>query len=198
MASFIEDYDADRYGMSFALVADGLSNPTWLQSNSYAPREGQEPVDDPEMPGEIGYMFTHGTNPMPGLIYNDVVLAITSPEEYVLPKATIGEEVTASTEFDITSLHNTAGEQVVEDFSKVRCVAIVVDLTTNRPVNCISSPYLSSVPNSISKIETDSNPIFTEWYDLQGRKLSAPVNNAFIIEVRHFENGKIRCKKVRY
>ncbi|MDE5773885.1 MAG: hypothetical protein K2H86_05460, partial [Muribaculaceae bacterium] len=75
--AFIKDYATGSYGVSFVLVADGLSNPTWLQSNSYAPRKGQEPVDDPQMPGKLGSMFTHGSNPMSGLIYNDVVLSIT-------------------------------------------------------------------------------------------------------------------------
>ncbi|MCM1318946.1 MAG: hypothetical protein NC217_01020 [Muribaculaceae bacterium] len=100
--SFTSDYNDVEYGISAVLVADGMSKSTWHQKNALV---GQ--YDDPTMPGHWGELFTHGTNPMDDLVFNDVVLCsndLQGDTESIPANIVAGEEYTYTTSFDLSHM----------------------------------------------------------------------------------------------
>ncbi len=127
-----------------------MSDPKLAQSNAYAPAEGEEPKDYPEMPGELGRIFTHGPKSVYGLTFNDVVLALPQPFGYtgsVPAEIEAGETYRHSCIINVDDIVNVYGDPVVQDRTKLRVVAAMIDRKTNRAVNCSSSGYadMSSV-----------------------------------------------------
>ena len=68
---FIRDIADSPYLVTFALVADGLSNPTWAQYNAYA----MEGTDTDGLTGKWWDLFVNTKQNVFGLVFDDVVLS---------------------------------------------------------------------------------------------------------------------------
>lgn len=197
---FIESIERAGYAIAYALVEDGLSNPKWLQTNYYAPAEGEEPKDSPDMPGELGKLFTHGTNPVAGLIYNDVVIALPKAEGFPgsIPSDILaGEEITHSYTFNLNDVTDRNGSHdIIQDPGMLRVVGIIMDTRTGHAVNSNSSLSMSESAGTdgINPIE-EVVPVSTVCYDLQGHRVSDSYKG-LILKVEIFSNGSVRTKKI--
>lgn len=193
---FVEDDSKADYGISYILVIDGLTNPEWSQYNAYAPKSGEEPVDSPDMPGELGQMFTHGPQHVFGLTYNDVALSIKYMDGFpgsVPTQIIANEKLTHNCVFDLKDIEN---QDLLQDKNKLRVIAILIDHKKGRPVNCNTSSYPDGTGNSINELIERSDILSTEWFDVHGIKYQNPkVGSGLMIRVDRLSNGETRTAK---
>lgn len=194
---FLSDQTNADYGISYVLVIDRLSDPSWKQSNYYAPAEGAEPQDNPDMPGDWGYLFTHGTNPMTGLEFNDVALASSGSDgmQGSIPTAiTAGEEYSHVYTFDLTSLSEKATALINQHPALMRVIGIIMDRKTGRAVNCVSSLNLNG-ENGVDEAGMEHAEIVeTIYFDLQGRRVARPERGIYI-KADVYSDGSCRTSK---
>lgn len=194
---FLSDQTNADYGVSYVLVIDRLSDPSWKQSNYYAPAEGAEPQDNPDMPGDWGYLFTHGTNPMTGLEFNDVALASSGSDgmQGSIPTAiTAGEEYSHVYTFDIASLSGETTALINQHPDLMRVVGIIIDRKTGRAVNCVSSLNLNGESGVAEAGVEQAEVVETMYYDLQGRRVARPERGIYI-KADVYSDGSCRTSK---
>lgn len=196
---FINDIKENPYLLSFALLADGMGNPTWGQSNGYS---DFEPTGI--YAGPYWDLFIGKGSPVFGLTYNDVVV-------YYPDKSGIAESLPASIEADTwyeytfevetANVLTLAGSNNIEDFNKTRVIAMVVNGKNGKPLNCISSIYPNgekpepepTIVNALDDQETEI--IATTYYDMQGRRISENAKG-IIICCEQMSDGTTRAKKI--
>lgn len=194
---FIEDYGNADFAICYTLLEDGMSDPTWGQSNAYGIEEGEEPKDTPDMPGELGEIFTHGPKMVYGLVYNDVVLAQPQPFGYpgsVPAQIVAGESYSHSCIINVDDIRNIRGANPVQDKSKLRIVASIIDKKTGHAVNCNSSSYLTS-DSGIDELISSGEIINVKYYDLQGRLVNS-LSKGVYVKVETYSDGSRKSCKV--
>lgn len=189
-ARFLRDIDDCRYVWSVALLADGLSNPKWAQSNAYADYEATG-----EYTGPFWDLFIGKEDRVTGLTFNDIVvwypeikgIAGSMPETV---KA--GEYYEYETLIPVDEVVNLEGEHIVSDFGKVRAVGIVLDKVGGIPVNCASSTYVggSGMADAVA-----AEVVAREYYSLQGLRVERPGKGIYIL-VETLSDGTRLSRKV--
>ncbi len=191
---FAYDYSDARFGVSYILIEDGMSNPTWGQSNYLSGHVGLYEGKDAEL-------FTNGGSTVYGLVFNDVVIAQSgvAPEEGSIPSAfKAGEELEHSYTFDVSDVKNSYGSDVIINKDNLRVIAVIINKSTGNVVNSNSSNYVdgseyaSIIPVSVGEATVTS----TVYYDLQGRRIENPSAGVFI-KADVLSNGKVRTSKVK-
>ncbi len=196
---FINDIPENPYLLSFALLADGMGNPTWGQSNAYA---DYEPTG--VYAGPYWNLFVGQPSTVFGLTYNDVVV-------YYPDKQGIAESLPASIEaekwyeytFEVetANVRTIAGSNNIEDFNKTRVIAMVVNGKNGKPLNCISSIYPNGEkpepePVAVGSLDAEGvHVIATTYYDLQGRRISESTKGLNIC-CEKLSDGSVRSKKI--
>lgn len=191
---FIDDSGRNRYAISYVLVADGLSDSTWQQSNYFS---GHEQTD--EMPGHWGRLFCEGPDHITGLIFNDVVLMQLQPEGYdgsVPETYTAGQELKHSVTLKLADI-NSGDLSIVQDKNNLRVVAILLDKSTGRPVNSCTSPYTDGHSNESGLTDVSQQPCHVQWYDLQGHPHANP-QQGLNIRVSRYPDGRTVAEKILY
>lgn len=186
---FIKDFDTHGYKLSFAVVADGLSNEKWIQSNYYG---DEEPVGIYAEP--FWDLFVGQPDHLIGLEFNDIVVHYEDiqgiPES--LPESLVaGETYEYTYEVNTSEVVNLAGNCIVNDFGKVRVVGIV--LNNGVPSNCVSSGY-ADTKESVAAMP-DMVPTVTVWSDMQGRRIANPSKGMFI-RTYIFTDGSVKSEKI--
>lgn len=194
----LNDLNNVDYALSYYLVADGLENPDWEQSNYYA---GE---NDPAFVGNPYYeIFNQGGEKIKDLEYNDVV--VKAPDFYgvdgSLPANFVADEVYShSYSFDISSFPNYMNEEIPVNIEKVRCIAVVVDTATGQVLNSCSSTYLdgTSRPVGIVSVETidaeEAQVSGSEYYTIDGRRLQTP--SGICIRVDRLTDNSRKATKI--
>lgn len=192
--TFVHDQDNSNFAVSYALVADGLSDPEWTQRNEYWGDEGiglETPYWD---------LFTKGTAGVKGLEYNDIVVYFPDPRgiEGSLP-STIKAEVPCKhySTLDLSMAINKDRKQIW-DKDKLRVIAVLCDPKSRLGFNAVSSAYSADFPVGldVKEVMTEESPVVAiRYFDFQGRELSTrPVNMPFItLSIR--ENGTVTSAK---
>ena len=192
-ASFIHSLEEAGYTLSVALIADGLSNEKWLQHNAFATNR-----DEFGCEGPFWDLFVDTEQWIAGLVYNDVVVYYRDVKgiEGSLPSTIeAGEEYGYTFTIPVADVVNIKGECVVKDFDKTRVVAMIL-AKNGRVVDACSSSYLDGEPfTGIETVaESAGEPVATEYYTLQGQRLSAPCRG-IVIRVDRYGDGSIRASK---
>lgn len=178
-----------RLSWGFMLLADGLSNPRWAQSNYYA--------GDPKMDLEEMEMFTSGESMMYGLEYNDVILASTDTGNagFVIDEAVERDsEYWLKHKFDVSGIVNTDGERLEFDPTRLRAVAVVVDTETGKVLNSIWSKVTDG--SSVSSVHSD-RVSSVEYFDMQGVRVGAQADGPLVKVVRYGDGGVAVEKIIR-
>ncbi|MDE5849266.1 MAG: hypothetical protein K2H38_03915 [Muribaculaceae bacterium] len=190
---FIHDIDDSPYLVTFALVADGLSNPKWAQYNAYS-------FDDTDVSGLTGKwwdLFVHANRYVFGLVFDDVVLSF--PDAKGIPESLPsnikqGEIYENTFSVNIDDIHNLAGLDVVNDFGFARVVAVIVDSKTGAVINCASSDYPSQ--SGVKELsDSEATAIRCEFYDLTGCRVFNP-GNGILLKIERLSDGSVRTSKV--
>lgn len=175
-ARFIENDDDAHYRLSFCVVADGLSNPKWAQSNSYA---DHEPVG--QYTGKYWDLFIGKGSPVKGLVYDDI--AVLYPDQEGI-KGSLPANISSGEWYEYTfsfkpgDIVNENGEKIIEDYNKLRVIAIINDAEDKNVVNSASSLYPDGT-GSVDGIDATSQsaPVY---YNLNGMRMKEPAHGVFI------------------
>ena len=139
--TFAKDVENAGYRLAFALVADGLKNDKWAQSNYYAGDDEGDGVDSP-----LWDVFLTGGKTVKGLTFNDVVVYMKEVDgiEGSVP-ATIkaGEAMKYEYRVPMADVKNLKGHYFINEGASVHAVAILLDAETGYAVNCNKSVNLA-------------------------------------------------------
>lgn len=192
-ARFVRDIKDAGYKLSIALVADGLKNEAWGQSNYY---RGKDP-DGVESP--LWDLFINGQSKVYGLTFNDVVAYYKDVDgiEGSLPAEIVaGDTYTYDYSINVADVVNLKGEQFINPEATVKAVAVIID-ANGRPVNCNKSNGIAWDPSGVDTIASGANAVATGYYDLQGRRVANPDKGIFIKVVK-LDNGEtVRTRVAR-
>ena len=191
--NFATDFADANYRIGYLVVEDGMSSSLWYQRNYFSTQPGQAGT------GPIWDIFRGKDEWIPGLTFNDVVVI---PTDYEGISGSLPKSVQTNTPYSHTHTFDTrsaislmTGSNLIQDKTKLRVIAYLYDAKTRRIVNSNSSAY-APVPAGISQIGTDAAEVVsTEWYDLQGRRVSAPSEGLYI-RLDRLSDGSSRRTKV--
>lgn len=169
--------DGDRYKVEFVLVADDLhgEGESWLQKNYY------EPTDKAELKFDEAEPFVQGLQKVPGIHFDDVVVATTRLNDGLVSlPATIHEDepVVIEGSFDFEAV------KVRQNASKMRVAALLIDSTTGIIANAAKAQVSGAEKTGIETV--NANRLQDEpkaYYDLQGRRLNSPRQGLNIIRL---------------
>lgn len=193
------DIDNDRYELAFVLVQDGMHNTLWGQNNYYS---GRDDLRDGVMDD-----FIDDNSVLYDLEYNGVVIAWSGRGsiEGSLPEKLEGEvAATYDYTFDLTqclsTYTNTKGQSLIQDRTKLKGVAMVIDKTTGFVVNANQVYVGSSTVTSIDGPATSTADVVshTRFYDLQGRPVVTPQPGSMLIKAETLRSGEVRTRKMVY
>lgn len=197
---FADDIDGSQYRISYVVLADGLtsiinledmSKSIFLNQSNYFSSETEAPDDYPLWDMIIGQPKT-----LPNLTFNDIAVAYKDQQGLALFPDDVkgGREYVNDYTYDYASILNTQGFTMVTDPGKLHCVAIITD-ADGRYVNCNRSEQVGTLGvESVSADSSRADVVATEWYDLQGRKVTRPAAGLYI-RVDRLSDGTARTGK---
>ena len=171
--TFPYDVKDGTFALEYILTADGLTNEKWGQSNYYAN-------------GGAGYpkymdAFSNSTeSTVYGLVYNDVAVQMSQIGgiEGSIPATVAADQAVAHNyTFSLADAVNTAGASVIQDASKLKVVALLVNTATGEVVNANVAKVGNSTGITISEMSQKSAGTY---FDLQGRRVVKPVKGLYI------------------
>jgi hypothetical protein len=191
---FVKDFDTHNYELAFALVADGLQNPTWLQSNYYAGANKGDGVES-----DLWDLFLKGGSKVPGLVFNDVVayfkdirgIAGSLPE-----KIEAGEEYTFEYRIPMDQVLTIRDKEFLNNGCSLHMVAIVLDTQSGYSVNCNKSNSLTYTTSGVEGVEMDDAEVVSTVYtNLQGVRVANPSAGVYLKTVT-LSDGTTRTEKI--
>lgn len=147
---FIENIAGVNFKIAHILIADGLSNPSWLQNNAFANSF------DKSLTGKWWDLFTKGSGYVSGLTFNMVAVYSdgTLGKGGIIPENVMaGEPIVYSSTIETSEVVNERGMAFVAEsgsFEKVRMVSVLIDGNTGEVVNSNVSNYVKGA--------TEENP----------------------------------------
>lgn len=187
---YMTDVDVD---IEYILLADGLSNPTWLQRNSYYSKSPDQ-FSIPEMKafckgGE------YGQNIVKGLVFDDVAIGTTGRKPLVDSSEIVKDEpIESSCQFVLADAVSGKGFELGTMAEEFRVVAIVIDRADGSVLNCIATEPIAN-NSSVLSHRTDSAVVATEWYEMQGNRISKQPSGC-CIRVDRMQDGTVKATKV--
>lgn len=186
---FVKDFRGGRMKVSYALVADGLSNPAWGQSNNYSGAEGLE--------GELWDLFTKAGSQVYGLTFNDVV-ALYSDYDGIADS--LPDDITADTDMhhslsmDVSEAFRGNVAEVLGQTGRLRVVAMIVDTETGAVVNAATTGSIEGA--GVSSPEETDFVVEERYYTLSGSLLVAPEKGTPYLRVRIMSDGRCVSEKI--
>lgn len=163
-----------KYKVAYAIIADGLSNPDWIQINNMS---GSNPADFiPEME-----KFCKGSSKMPGVVYDDVFAAgsnLKGEQNSLIEDVVKDQKYTHTFTFAKDDGMSTSGYDMFSNAKELYAVIIVID-ENGSVVNSNKVPVKNHV-SGIDSIDEDSTIVGTEYFNLNGIKVAKPLKGVFI------------------
>ena len=175
---FPYDLTEGNYVLEYILTADGLTDPSWAQSNYYADGYADYPLymDDFTKTSDGAVM---------GLVYNDVAVLTSEMlggSENTITTSTADTPVKLAYSFDLDDAVNTSNAPVIQNVNNLKVVALLIDANTGVVVNANKAKVGTATGISIS--EKTENVRANVCYDLTGRRITKPVKGLYIINGR--------------
>lgn len=175
-------YDRDDdppYRLAYVLVADSLcgDGADWIQHNGFSNSSFTDYTNDPYLAP-----LTEYSSLIIDYKYNDVAIATYGIEEG------LEGSVTGPFQMGLSNSHeyqiNISGNRLVQDKSKLKVVAILLDTNTGKVVNCDCTPVSGNQTDGIRTLKAE-NTHATRRYTLDGRQLPASAKyQGVFIEVK--------------
>ncbi|MBD5371314.1 MAG: thioredoxin family protein [Bacteroides sp.] len=182
----------DSYKVVYVLLADGLSDKSWVQSNYYAGNIGY--LDIPEMEE-----FVYGSSYVQGLVFNDIIVAhgnlLGEPDS--LPYPMVRDQVNTGTySFRVSEAKNVYAMPIIKDDQQLRVACLVV----NSQGQIANADCQWVAPNKeIAGVETvaaaEAEVVDTIWFTLDGVRVANPVNGLYV-KVDVMSDGSHKASKV--
>ncbi len=189
---FIKDMPSECR-IFYYLVANGLTDPTWTQHNSYG---GYDPKEF-TMP-EMEQFCTSGTR-VTGLVFNDIVVMMSDP--HGVTKSYDGNPeadrmYTHSYSFDTAGMKSLKGDKLIEKATSLHVVAGIVDTASGKILNAAKCPVTDSA--GIEESTDDISPVVRrDYYDLYGRRANENTRGILIEKTTRADGTTSTSKMVK-
>ena len=179
---FVYTDDNGQYGIAYALVEDGLTNRTWMQANYLSHRSGYE---------SLSFWYNSGSE-VSGLEFNHVAVAAWDIAGGV--NGSISSTIQAGKIQSYTYEASIAGKSLIQDKSKLKIIAMLIDRSTGRIANAAQTTINDFDPSAINAVSTASDVRETGRYSLDGRQMTAPQRGLNIVRMSDGSIKKVIVK----
>lgn len=197
---FVRECNGRNFKIAYFLVADGLSEESWVQKNYYF--DGNYG----NLEGVCADRFNPGTGSenVTGLVYNNIVLTsegIYGEDAGYPEEIKAGDSFTHNFAFDIPDeffcivndrIHE--AKKIPVNKSKLRVVAAIIDSESSMALNADSSGYSGSGSGIDTVTIQDTVPVSTRYYDPTGRYIAAPQGGIYI-RIDEYVGGNTKVTK---
>ncbi len=201
---FVYDDTDANYMIAYAMVEDGMSDPTWRQTNDYTNADFEGPYWD---------LFCGKEYRVSGLVFDDVVVNFPSASGIA---GSLPSVISGGAEYKHSGILNlneavcqysagvNYGNSLIKDPDKLRIVALLIDGNTGNVCNAASSGYSgeatlftgNSGAQSPSAGGDDAEILFREYFTLDGIPQSHASEKGITIVVTHMSDGTTRTEKI--
>ena len=174
---FAYDDDSSQYGIAFVLVEDGLTGTgsSWAQQNYYNGQSGDS---------SMKFWYTAGSS-VSGLSFDHVAVAGWSVKDGVT--GSVSSKFEANEELEYTFTGSISGNTLIQDKTKLKAIALLVDRTNGVVVNAAQSAI--SFPTAIDEVQGSASDARNEVFDLDGRRLSTAERGVNLVRM---SDGTVR------
>ena len=185
-SQFSYNDDNGKYGIAFVLVEDGLTGTgsNWAQSNYYSGMSTQQAGTDMQWWCKQGSSVT-------GFEYNHVAVAGWSVQNGV--SGSVSSKITAGEVQNYTYTGSIATNTLIQDKSKLRAVALLIDRTNGWIINAAQCA-IEDDATGVKTIDDGQWTIDNGAYDLSGRKVQTFQKGINIIRMNDGSVKKILVK----
>lgn len=177
------------YSLEFILLADGVSNDQWRQSNHLSGNSTYAGVV-PQLD-----VFIDGPDPFVGYVYNDVMVrsSVMNGDMISLGIPSMGDRISEEYEFPITGILNLSGAEFLNDSCSFRVVALVCDSEGNC-VNCVSAK--AEDPEGVGDPSVGDGKTVYGYYLLDGTRLECAPEKGIYIRMSVGADGHVSTEKL--
>jgi thiol-disulfide isomerase/thioredoxin len=201
-ATFAADMNDLNYKLTYILIADDLygEGSDWIQSNYHASYYTSESVLSQTGVQELADFCAggkYGQSSVAGLHFNDVAIIANNQKGIAnsIPSSVKNlESVNHTYQFDVTKANNLDGVNLVQNRSKLRVVALLLDANTGYVINGARADVTGDTTGAASAI-INGQVVSSEYYDLSGRRVITPSNGIYVKRVA-YSDGTVKTSKV--
>jgi thiol-disulfide isomerase/thioredoxin len=179
---FVYTEDNGQYGIALALVEDGLTNPTWKQANNLSHNSGYE---------DYSFWYNAGST-VSGLEFNHVAVAAWGIGDGI--DGSVSSTIQAGEIQSFTYETSLAGKSLIQDKSKLKVIAMLIDRNTGRIANASQTAINDYDPSAIHAVSTTSDNRDAGRCSLDGRRLNSPQRGINIIRMNDGTVKKVIVK----
>lgn len=210
--TFLYNSDTAPYALGYVLLADGLTGTTsnWWQYNGYYGYEGLE--DEPYLNAwttkgvVVEDMFHYNGESIDACMVKDMVYDHIAIKAISVGKGIAGS-ITAPIVVDQTQTHTTTfnlsngvksviGENLLQDKSKLKVVALLFNTTTGEIVNAAESEIAPNGGTGIENVAESADSVKeVARYSIDGTKLNSPAKGINIVKMSDGTTRKVLVKE---
>ena len=185
--TFCVNKEEAPYGFTYVLTEDGMSDPSWVQSNNFS-QDTNELGISKELDKFIKAPFN-----VSNLVNNFVAIAAEG-----VGKPLMGH-IKAPVKADQTQSHsyvfkNVSSKPIIRDKAKLKVCVLLINTQTGRIENAAKCSIADAIPNSISSVsDRKETAVETARYTLDGRQITAPQKGINIVK---YSDGRVRKEVV--
>lgn len=198
-----DDPEAD-YNMVYVMVEDDMRDPSWAQRNAYT----KDNFD-----GKYWDLFCGKPLVVTGIVYNDVALYLPETNGIagsVPANIVSGEDYSYNYEMSLSkaiclnsqSTNGMYGKNVIKNSDKIRVVALLLDNKTGKVCNAATTGYTADAPVygtvGVDELGEGVTVLTTEYYSLDGLRLSEKPEAGVCIVVEGLSDGTVRTAKAAF
>ncbi len=177
------------YSLEFILLADGVSNDQWRQSNHLSGNSTYAGVV-PQLD-----VFIDGPDPFVGYVYNDVMVrsSVMNGDMISLGTPGMGDRLSGKYVFSTSGILNLSGEEFLNDGCAFRVVALVCDDEGNC-VNCVSAR--AEDPEGVNDPFVGDGETVYSYYLLDGTRLECAPDKGIYMRMSVGVDGRVSTEKL--
>lgn len=210
--TFLYNRDDAPYALAYVLLIDGLqgSEDSWWQYNGNSYMYGNSQLNEPYldswlMRGERDNIYVQGYGNLDAVYVKDMVYDhVALASQNLVPTAPslkapikMDETQTATATFDVSNgiKGYYLGNELIQDKSKLKVVAMLINTETGEIVNADESEIAAYDPTGIENVTaTGEEAVEVARYALDGTQLSAPAKGINIIKMSDGTTKKVIVK----
>ena len=181
--TFCVNKEEAPYGFTYVLTEDGMSDPSWVQSNNFS-QDTNELGISKELDEFIRAPFN-----VRNLVNNFVAIAAEGVGKPLMGhiKAPIKADQTQSHSY---VFKNVSSKPIIRNKAKLKVCVLLINTQTGRIENAAKCSITDAKTTSISSVsERKETAVETARYTLDGRRITAPQKGINIVK---YSDGRVR------
>ena len=185
--TFCVNKEEAPYGFTYVLTEDGMSDPSWVQSNNFS-----QDTNELGISNELDEFIRAPFN-VRNLVNNFVAIAAEGVGKPLMGyiKAPIKADQTQSHSY---VFKNVSSKPIIRDKAKLKVCVLLINTQTGRIENAAKCSIADAQTTSISSVsDRKETAIETARYTLDGRRITAPQRGINIVK---YSDGRVRKEVV--